>query len=128
MSRSRKLLGISYAKARPEMAEFDLTFAVDGRASMQVILHFSVAEQMATVFAQLATAVREHQSGTLQAVIAQDVAHCSVERDRWADEVVVRFVSSDGAPYTFALKPETALDIAAKLKTEAEKPHQTGHA
>jgi hypothetical protein len=128
VKKAKKLSGISYVKARPEDSEFDITFGIEGRSPMQAILHFSAAEQMASVFSQLAIAVREHQSGTAQAVIAQDIKDFLIERDQWNDRVTIRFYGQDGTPYTFSAMPENANKIAERLKNEAQKPHRMGQA
>jgi hypothetical protein len=128
MKKLRELLGITFVKARPDDSEFDITFAVKNRSPMQAILNFGVAEQMASAFAQLSTAVREHQSGTTQAVIAQVVKDWLIQRDQWNDQVTIRFFSEHGTPYTFSATPENAEKIAERLRIEALKPHQMGSA
>jgi hypothetical protein len=122
-------MGISNLKAlNPETLEFEITFAFENEPPLRVATYFSAAEQMLPALAQIVTAVREKQRGTAQMVVAEDVQECVVEKDRWQDVVMMRFVSLHGVPYTFALPPKSALEIAARLKSEAEKPHQVGRA
>ena len=128
MKKAKRILGISYVKARPEASEFDITIGIDGQSPIQAILNFSAADQMASVFSQLAIAVREHQSGTMQAVIAQDIKDFLIERDQWNDRVTIRFYAPDGTPHTFSATPENANKIAEQLKNEAQKSHQVGRA
>lgn len=125
----KKLLGITNVKAlNTETLEFEITFAFENGPPMPIVTYFPAVEQMLPALAQVATAVREQQRGTAQLAVAEDVRECNVEKDRWQDVVIIRFVSLHGVPYTFALPPKGALEIAERLKSEAQKPHQVGTA
>ena len=128
MSIRKRLLGISNVRGHQDTLDFDVTIAVDGRKPIEAIVAFPVVEQMLQALSLLAKAAREHLSGTVQAVVAQDVHQVIVEKDRWEDLIVIRFLSIEGIPHTFAVPPKNALDIAERLKTEAAKPHQIGTA
>jgi hypothetical protein len=58
----------------------------------------------------------------------EDVREWLVEKDQWTNVVLIRFVSSHGIPNTFAVPPKSELEIADRLKTEAQKPYQGGQA
>ena len=82
---------------------------------------------MLPALANLATPLKQLH-GIPQVVIAQDVSQCVVEKDQWNDLVVIRLVTLEGVPHTFAVAPQNALNIAGQLKSEVEKPHQVGTA
>jgi hypothetical protein len=126
---AKKLVGIGKIKALDvEKLEFEITFAFDDGSVMPLATYFPAVEQMLPALSQIVTAVRESQRGTAQQVVAEDVRECVVEKDQWEDVVVVRFVSVNGAPYTFAIPPQSAREIAERLRIEAAKPHQVGRA
>jgi len=126
---AKKLCGISLIKATDaEKLEFEITFAFDDGSRMPLLTYFPAVEQMLPALSQIVTAVRESKRGTVQQVVAEDVRECVVEKDRWENVVVLRFVSANGAPYTFAIPPQNAREIAERLIIEAAKPHQVGQA
>jgi hypothetical protein len=57
---------------------------------------------------------------------AENVAATHIQKDRWANVVLMQLITPGGVPYTFALPPQVASDIADRLKTESAKPHQAG--
>jgi hypothetical protein len=129
MTAAKKLVGISKIRAtNVEALEFEITLAFDDGSLMTVATYFPAVEQMLPALSQIVTAVRESHRGTAQQVVAEDVRECIVEKDHWQDVVVLRFVSQNGAPYTFAIPPQGAREIAERLRIEAAKPHQVGQA
>jgi hypothetical protein len=129
MPKTRKrLLGISNVRGHQETLDFDITIAVDREEPIEAIANLPVIEQMLPVLSLLAQAVREQLSGTAQVVVAQDVSQVTVEKDPWQDQIVIRFLSPEGIPHTFAVPPKNALEIADRLKSEAAKPHRVGQA
>lgn len=129
MANSKKLVGISNARTiDAEHFLFELMFAFDDGTTTPIVAYFPAVEQMLPALAQLVTAVGESQRGTAQQVVAEELRECLVERDRWEDVVIMRLISLHGVPYTFAIPPQNALEIAERLKSEAQKPHQVGQA
>lgn len=125
---AKNSLGIANVKGHQDTLDFDITIAVDGRKPIEAIAAFPVVEQMLQALSLLAKAAREHLSGTAQAVVAQDVHQVTIEKDPWQDAIVIRFLSIEGIPHTFAVPPKNALEIAERLRIEASKPHQAGTA
>ncbi len=58
----------------------------------------------------------------------EKIAEAHVQKERWQDLVILRFVSADGVPYTFGIPTAEAAQLAEMLKTESVKPTQTGRA
>jgi hypothetical protein len=67
-------------------------------------------------------------SNAMEATPAELVTATHIHRERWANVVLMQLTTPTGIPYSFALSPQAASDIADQLKTESAKPHQTGTA
>jgi hypothetical protein len=66
----------------------------------------------------------QKQQGKMDAVAAEQVVGAHIQQERWSGNVICQLTSPAGIPYNFVLTPQAASDIAARLKTESEKPHQ----
>jgi hypothetical protein len=103
-----------------ETKQDPISFIVSYTSFMQIL--YGLGKLHATVQRSL----REKKS--MQAISAEDVAVTHIQKDRWKDVVLLQITNSEGVPYTFAIPPDIAIDMAEQLKTESAKPHQTGHA
>jgi len=61
-------------------------------------------------------------------IVAEKVASSHVQKDSWENIVIMQLMTPQGTPYTFALPPHDAAEIANQLRIESAKPHQAGTA
>jgi hypothetical protein len=94
------------------------------------VAKFGVASQ---IVSSLARMVRQMEGimrsqNVAASTAVEMVAEAHVQKERWQDLVILRFVSAGGVPYTFGIPSAEAAQLAEMLKTESAKPTQTGNA
>jgi hypothetical protein len=97
---------------------------------LEFVARFGVASQivsgLARMVRQLEVMMRAENAATSTAV--ERIAEAHVQKERWQDLILLRFVSIDGVPYAFGIPAAEAAQLAEMLKTESSKPTQVGNA
>lgn len=106
---------------------FDLT--VEGR-TMEFVAKAGVVDQIIAGLARAATTLREDaiKRGLPRPTAAETVAGAMISRERVHDLVMMQLVTDRQVPYTFVMSRHAAIDISARLKTEAERDVTLGSA
>jgi hypothetical protein len=130
MAKAHRLVGLSGGTVdtvRHEMS-FNVT-ASDGQ-SIVFVAEFGPASQLISGLSRMLSELRHvlYEAQGMKSIAAEAVAASHVQMDQWENVVLMQLITPQGVPYTFALKPQEAAEIADQLKTESAKPHQSGSA
>ena len=68
------------------------------------------------------------RGGGMAPVAAERASVSHVQKDRWSDVVLLQLITPRGVPYSFAIPCQAVANIAARLRTESDKPTATGTA
>ena len=130
MPRVQRLVAMDRGAVDPEKHEIHFTLKVSDAPPITLIARYGPAAQLVAHLAKMVSALNQILAGSnvMEATPAELVAATHIQRERWANVVLMQLTTPTGIPYTFALSPQTASDIADQLKTESAKPHQTGTA
>ena len=125
-----RLRGISQGKIDTKTDELRFNLTVDENRSVSFVTEYGTLVHVMGALGQLFVALRDvvHQKKHPVLTFADEVASALIQRDRWANVVLIQLTTLQGIPHTFALSSEEAVQMAEKLKTEAAKSHQTGNA
>jgi hypothetical protein len=109
----------------PQKREIQFELSLDDGSALEFSASQSTAEQVISALAPMAKALRQHGP---QTIAVETVAEYTVQRDVYGGPVILRFVTPQGVPYTFAFPSHAAADIATRLKIESEKSVPMGNA
>jgi len=125
-----RVVGIGSGSVDTKAHEINFELTVAGRPPMAFIAEYGPASQITGALGRMLLQLRDVliAANVMKGVSAESVASSHVQKDRWADRVIMQLTTPHGIPYTFALPPQIAASIAEQLKTESAKPHQTGSA
>jgi hypothetical protein len=131
MPAHRVTLGITDAGVNPDALEIHFSFVVDDRPPIPFIMGYGPSTQTIGALGRMFLTLQEiaqKQKGKMNAIAAEQVRAAHIQQERWSGNVICQLTTPTGIPYNFVLTREAASDIAARLKTESEKPHQSGSA
>lgn len=126
----RRLTGLPKGAIDAEKHEIRLELGISGGKPLPFVAKFGVASQIASglsrMVRELETIMRSQKAATSTAI--ERIAEAHVQKERWEDLVLLRFVSVGGVPYTFGIPATEAAELADRLRTESAKPTETGRA
>ncbi len=125
MPKTFRVIGLPRGDVDPQKQELQFTLRVSDGKEMAFTAKIGVAEQVISGLARMARTLRQPNP---QAVSAETVAEYLVQQDAFGAAILLRFVTPDGVPYTFALPKAAAIDIAAQLQSESAKDRRPGRA
>lgn len=128
MSQFKRVTGLS--RGAVVAASGDVRFSltrINGDA-FDLVANVSAVEQIIAGLARMSAQGAAALKGQPQAAAAETVALVETQRDLVGTATILTLVSDRGVPYRFALSAQQAADIAARLKTESERPRPTGRA
>jgi len=125
MTTTFRLTGIPGGAVDLQKREIDFRLQLDNGGELAFIAGLSAAEQIASALGRMTQQLRQSKP---QNVIAEQVAEYAVQRDPHGGPVLLRLVTPQGIPYTFALPLAAATDIVTRLQIESAKVHPSGNA
>jgi|GEM_PF-1660478 hypothetical protein len=132
MPKAMRVVGIPNGAVDPERQEVSFALATAERKAFSFVAKIGVAEQIIAGLGRMVHGIREARlekgEANAQTTAAEDVAQYLVQRDPWADRVLLRLVTPQGVPYTFALPASAAADMGARLNAESANRSTTGRA
>jgi hypothetical protein len=128
MAKAHLLTGLTSGAVDTTSHEITFHLSVSGRAPFAFVAKHGPVAQMISGLSRMLSELRRvlDSEKKMEAVSAENVAATHIQKDRWANVVLMQLITPGGVPYTFALPPQVASDIADRLKTESAKPHQAG--
>src|SRR5690348_8296887 len=127
----RRVLGVKAGRVNTRTDEIVFDLAVEGKQfPMSFVASYEAFTQIMNGLGRLFVAVQNslYEKKTMKGASAEAVASTHIQRDRWANVVLMQLSTPEGVPYTFAIPPQVAADMAEQLKTESSLPHQAGNA
>jgi hypothetical protein len=125
-----RVLGLSSGNVDAETDEMSFDLKIGEQSPMSFIAAYAPAAQMigalGRMHVELCRVLLEKK--TMKASCAEVVESSFVERDPWAGVVLMQLTSRSAVPYTFAIDPKLASEIAHHLKTESAKGGKPGNA
>ncbi len=125
MTTTFRLTGIPGGTVDPQKREIDFRLQLNDGTQLACIAELSAAEQIASALGRMTQQFRQPKS---QNVVAEEIAEYAVQRDPHGGPVLLRLVTPQGIPYTFALPLAAATDIATRLQIESAKVRPSGNA
>jgi hypothetical protein len=130
MPRPYRLLGLGNAQIDLPNREVHFEFTATDKRIVKFVAEYGALAQITGALGKLFSEFRRvlAPSGTMTPIAAEEVATSHVQKDQWANAVLMQLTTPLGVPYTFSLSPQGAAHIAEQLKTESAKPYQAGTA
>ena len=128
---AHRVIGVTDAAVDPDAKELQFSLAVDDRPPIPFIMGYGPLTQVLGALGRMflmLQEIAEREKGKMDAIAAEQVAGAHIQQERWTGNVICQLTTPTGIPYNFVLIPHAAIDIAARLKTESERPHQAGSA
>jgi hypothetical protein len=125
-----RIVGIGSGAVDTVAHEINFELTVAGRPPMAFAAEYGPAAQFIGALGRLFFELRQTLLAAkgMKSSAGEQIASSHIQRDRWENVVLMQLTTPQGVPYTFAMQPQIASEIAEQLKTESAKPHQTGHA
>jgi hypothetical protein len=120
-----RLTGIPGGTVDTQKREIDFRLQLNDGTELSCIADFSAAEQMASALGRMTQQFRQSKS---QNVTAEQITEYAVQRDPLGGPVLLRLITPQGIPYTFAVPLSAATDIATRLQIESAKVLPSGNA
>ena len=131
MASTRRLAGLAGGNALPDTHELMFDLAVmNGQKPLSFIASYGVASQIIGALADMLKPLTDAlaQAKGMVLISGEEVGSLHVQKERWEDVVILRLTTPEGIPHAFRMSPQTAVDIADRLKTESAKPTEAGNA
>ena len=130
MSEFSRLTGMPQAVPNANTKDVRFVLSVSEGAPIMCVANYGVAAQIASGLGSAIRVLRMAlaSDGTMEPIAAEEIREIHVQKDQWSDVVLVQLTTVLAIPYTFQISSQMAAEIADRLKTESEKPTQTGHA
>jgi hypothetical protein len=130
MPEPHRLIGLPAGTVDRVTHEINFVLAVADREPIAFVVEFGPAAQVVSALGRMLSELRRilMTSQTSKSIVAEKVASSHVQKDSWENLVIMQLMTPQGTPYTFALPPQDAAEIANQLRTESAKPHQVGSA
>lgn len=127
----KRVTGLPDGAVDIEKQEIRFTLSLGADGKMDCVAKVGIVEQVISGLAKACRMFRDHsvaQGGVLRSTAAETVSVSLVQRERLHDVVLLQLITDRDIPYTFALPLADAVDISARLKTEAERDVSAGSA
>ena len=130
MAEAIRLIGLESGEVDLDRQEVRFTLTDTLSQNLEFVAAAGVAEQITSALSRMCTALREAAiaGNVTRPIAAEPVADTIVQRDRLHDLVLLQLITLSGAPYTFSLDHQAAIDISDQLKTESAKSVPRGTA
>jgi len=127
-----RIVGLPGGAADPDRQEVRFTLLTGEGKEINCVAKTGVAEQLSSGVARMVAAVRDIRTKAskpnVEAGAAESVLEAMIQREPWADRVILRLVSTSGIPFNFALTVDEAKQIAERLRAESVKTDKPGTA
>jgi hypothetical protein len=129
VAKRERLLGVPDVAIDPKTRQVQFALKLDNLPDRVFVADVSVIEQIASALASSLHSMNERASPLKAApVVAQPVAQYLVRKDPHSDTVLLRIVTQDGVPHTFAIPSAHVGGIADRLRIEGDKDTSVGNA
>ncbi len=126
MTTTFRLTGIPGGTVDTQKRDIDFRLQLSDGTQLACIADLTAAEQIASALGRMTQQFR--QQPKRQNVVAEEISEYAIQRDPQGGPVLLRLVTAQGIPYTFALPLAAAADIAARLQIESAKVRSSGNA
>ncbi len=106
------------------------TLVKNDGTTLQCVGEFTATAQITAALAQMLSSLRTrvNKKPATVPVAATSIQWALVQKDPWSDFVLLQLISPEGIPFSFQIQRKDAAALAARLRTESEKPTLTGNA
>ena len=117
-------------RAIPNSQTKEVRFVLDVEEGKPLVCTapYGIIAQMASALGSAATILRTFLAGSAVKVAAEPLHEVHIEKDLLSNDVLVRVRTVAGIPYTFQIRPQDAVRIADRLRTEAQAERPMGSA
>ncbi len=124
-----KLAGIEEGSIDPEKGYVVFKAKLDRRPDQWFAAKANVLDQTLSTLATLLRQLREHTAvPAAEAIFAIEVGQYAIQKDPFSEKVLMKIISPDGIPYTFAVPTRATDEMSERLKAEGSKPTVFGKA
>jgi hypothetical protein len=131
MPKTYRLTGLPSGTTDVDKQELRFSLSISHGQSLSFVGKVGVVGQIISTLGRMLTGLRaqlDAQEGKMAVVAAEQVRAAHVQKERWHELVLLQLITPGGVPYLFAIPCRDAADIAARLKTESEKPTEVATA
>lgn len=124
-----RLTGIEEGYIDPKTGYVLFKANLDQRPNEWFAAKANVIEQVLSMLAALLSQLMElSATGAPEAIPAIEVSQYAIRKDPFDDKVLMKILSTDGVPYTFAIPARATNEMSDRLKWEGSKPTIFGRA
>ena len=128
MGKPKRVTGLQRGGVMSDGTDVHFSLGKPNGETIDLVANTAAAEQITAALARMSGEASARRAGQIAARSAEAVALAEVQRDRVGTATILLLTTDRGIQFRFALTPESAADIAARLKTESERVPPTGRA
>jgi len=130
MLEPHRLIGLPGGTVDSVSHEINFVLSVTDGEPIAFVVEYGPATQVISALGRMLSELRRilMDAQASKFIVAEKVASSHVQKDSWENIIIMQLMTPQGTPYTFALPPQDAAEIADQLRAESAKPHHAGSA